>query len=109
MRVEFAKFRHRVKIQTLSKTRDAGGRATLTWSAGVKRWASVEPVTGTEYDDGQAQEANVTHRVKLRYDKNLTLTPKQRIVLGTRNLEVVQVLNTKELDTEYVALCKEGV
>lgn len=129
--------RHRVKIQTPVITRDDCGGAIETWEdfaapasgvytdpaiAGAETdsgttgvlttltstfYASIEPLIGREYMAAKQMQADVTHKIRMRYIPGLTTT--MRIVFGTRVFEIESILNVQERNRELVIMATEDV
>lgn len=101
--------RHRIVIQSTTQTRDAVGGITDSWATHVSAWASVEPmqVGSREWLDAQKIAAEVTHRVRMRWQDGIT--PKMRISWDSRLFDILQVLNRQERSREAVLLVKETV
>jgi SPP1 family predicted phage head-tail adaptor len=86
---------------------DAFGQPAVTWQTVTKAWAAVEPFSGSErFTAGQVQ-AEVTHRVTILYRTGIT--PRCRIVLGDRTLQIAAVVNRQERDRELELLCTEAI
>lgn len=104
-----ADLRHRVTIQRLDEsTRDAAHQIVPSWVDVVTAWARVEPVTGREFFQAGQVQANVTHRVVLRFRTDVTLTPKHRFVWVTNAnvvLNVVAVLPTLGMANRLEVMC----
>lgn len=109
--VNAGSFRHSVAIQTDGGTQDSVGQITPSWSTQVTRWAAIEPLTGVEYLSAQQLQADITHRIMMRYDATLAthLTPKARILFGSRVFEIVSVRSIDELFTVFEAFARETV
>lgn len=78
-RTTIGRLRHRLKVQTLTESRDEfGGRGAEEWvdEPGTVR-GEVEPTGGRELFQNGGVQAQATHRVKMRYR---ALSPKQRLV-----------------------------
>jgi head-tail adaptor len=56
-------------------------------------------------ESAEALEARLTHEVRIRYIEGVT--PKMRIIHGTRALEIVSVANDMEMDEVLVIQAKE--
>lgn len=98
--------RHRVAVQRAAEgTADDYNQTALTWGTVRSVWASVKPLRGDELVYAQQVNAQVTHEVRMRWLEGLT--PKDRLLLGTRVLNVRSVLNTEERNIEAVLLCSE--
>lgn len=81
--------RHRITIQRATETQDAFGAVVQTWSTFATLWAGVEALSGREFFAAQQVNAQVSHRIRIRYLSGVT--PKMRVVFGSRtfNIEVV--------------------
>lgn len=105
--VSAGQIRKRVAIQTAVTTRDDIGGWAEAWSTTLTRWARVEPLQGKELLAAQQLEARVTHRVTLRYVAGLA--PTQRLLLGTRVLAILRVLDLEEYHVTHQLWCMEVV
>ncbi len=97
--------RKRVTVQQRTSSQDSYGQMIPVWSTRHQRWASVEPLSGTELLTAQQMTPEVTHRVTMRYDSTLAKT--DRIIIGARVLEIAAITNPDERSVETVCLCKE--
>ena len=77
-------------VQTPAESQNAVGEPVLTWSTFATRWISVLPLSGTEQLQAAAAEANVTHRIRMRYTDGLK--PKMRLVADGRTFEIMSVI-----------------
>jgi len=102
------RLRHRVTVQRNTPTRgDAGGRVD-NWADLATVWASIWPLAGKEAVQGRAENAEVTHRVQLRWQSSLAdLSPRDRLIFAGRVLEIVGVVNVGERNRELELLCRE--
>ena len=104
------RLRHRVQIQSATESADSFGEPTFTWATYARRLASIEPLQGRELFTAQQVNPEITIRVRLRYDQDLAdLTPKHRLVFGSRTLEIDSVIKPDERNRELQLLCKEAV
>ena len=101
------KLRHKVTIKSREASQDEYGEVTYTWSTAARAWANIEPLAGRELLHAQQVNAELTHRVTMRYMSGVD--PTDRIAFGSRTLEVVSVINPDERNKELVLLCKEIV
>ena len=101
--------RKRLTLETFAETPDDFGDATAgTYTKLATVWASVQPLRGRELAQFQQVSADVTHRIKMRYRSDLAvLTPKDRAVLGSRNFDILSVINVREANVEMELMCKE--
>lgn len=107
MPIRAGKLRHRVEIRRATEARDDFGGVVQSWTLVAKRWASVDPLRGRERFAAQQVQADVTHKVRLRYTESLM--PTDRIVHDGRTFEIGAVLNVSERDREMELLCTESV
>lgn len=98
--------RERVTVQQPTRATTTLGESQLTWSTYATRWASVEGVSSREALQYGQQQAEVTHRVRMRYLDGLTHT--MRLSWRDRILDVVSVLEYGNR-SEHVLICQEQV
>lgn len=99
--------RHRVTIQQACEEQAASGAVTIEWKDVVHRWAQVQPVTGREIISGQQVRAEISHRVWMRYQPGIVITPKERLMFGDRVFNILSIINRNEKDRELELLCTE--
>ncbi len=99
--------RHRITIESPTETQGADGSMTLTWAPFATVWASVEPLLGREWFDAQREQAEVSHRVRMRFLPGVGHN--MRIMWGSRVFEIESVLNAGERNRELVLMCRESV
>ena len=99
--------RHKVEIQALTVTEDAIGNQVEEWTKVADVWAAVEPLQGDEKLAAAYIQAETTHKVTIRYLAGIT--PANRILFGSRTLEIESVRNLEERSRELVLMCKEKV
>ena len=99
--------RHKLALETRTETLDAYGEATLTYAKLADAWGSVEAVSGTERVESQQVQAEVSHRIKIRYSTSYaTLGPDDRVTYGTRTFDIVSIVDKtgKSSELEITAL-----
>ena len=100
--------RHRVTIQQVTETRDDMGGVTQTWSTfAANLHAEIAPLSGRELLLARQVNAETTHRIRLRYRAGIT--PKMRVLFGSRIFAIESVLDTEERGIEVVLLCREAL
>lgn len=78
-------------IQELTVTRDpVFGSEVQTWSTLAAVWMQVTDIAGREFDQARQTGTQLTVEVRIRYRDDVT--PKQRIVVEGRMLEINNVL-----------------
>lgn len=102
---------HVMTIQALTVIDNDDGTVTRTWDTADAddpiRRANIEPLRGREYLEAQQMKAGVTHRVTIRPWNGLT--PRHRLLFGTRIFNIVSVLNMGECDLVMQIMCQEEV
>jgi len=101
--------RHRLALQSYTATQNEFGEEVKAWATQRTVWGSVEPLTGREYLEARATTQTVTHRIRIRHQPDLTVTPTWRVSWDGRTFDVESVLNTGERDKELVLMAVENV
>ena len=88
------KLRHRLTIQSETKLADDGGGYTLGWADVVTVWGAIKPLSGGEQLRAMQLQDKVSHRIRIRHRSGVT--PKQRLLFGSRAFQIRAVLNPDE-------------
>jgi len=80
--MKIGKLRHRIAIEQVAEIQDSDGSVIETWSAFADVQASIEPISGREYFAAQITQADVTHRISLRFIAGIIT--KMRVKHGSR-------------------------
>jgi SPP1 family predicted phage head-tail adaptor len=99
--------RHRITIEAPTETQGPDGSFVRTWNAFLSAWASIEPLTGREYFAAQREQADVSHRIRMRYMDGIT--HKMRVSIGSRIFEIESVINVGERNCELILMCREVI
>lgn len=99
--------RHQVILQTPTPTRDSYGAEIVTWTDTATVWASIEPLRGREYWEAQKINAEISHKIRMRYREGVK--PNMRLKFGSRIFEIISVFSPEERRRELWYLCKERV
>lgn len=97
--MQAGKLKHRLQIQEVAETVQPSGERTQGWSELATVWGSVVPLSGRELWNAQQAQPDVTHTVTLRSGgavTRVTITPKHRILYGSRVLNVLSVKDENE-------------
>lgn len=119
MTLSAGRLRHRVSVQRRTALLDSNGQTqqdpntgevAYVWVELSQRWAAIEPLSGREFIQSQATQSQVTGRIVMRAD--LDITASDRIVHPHNgkvyNLEAI--LPDKDSGLEYMTiLTSEGV
>jgi SPP1 family predicted phage head-tail adaptor len=99
--------RRQVALQTRIASKDTFGQASVSWTTTATTWADIEPLSGRELMAAQAQQAETTHKVSIRYRSGVT--PAMRVVYQGRNFNVLSVLDDDMAHKSLTLLCSEGM
>ena len=83
------------------------GQPQENWQTLATRWGSIEPLAGRELWQAQQVQPDTTHRIRLRYDKSLGLSQRDRAVYKGRVFNFLAVLNVEENQVEWEILAIE--
>jgi len=64
--------RHRITFQRQGDTQDSFGDVTGAWEDVVTLWGSIEPLRGREYVEASQNMVDVTTRIRLRFNRDIT-------------------------------------
>lgn len=106
--VEAGKLKHQVGIQVVTETPDEfGGASAKEWNTVATRRASVSPLRGQERSAAKQVTPELSHRVVMRYYSGLTT--KNRLVFGSRILEIQEIITPDEIKHMMIIMCIERV
>jgi SPP1 family predicted phage head-tail adaptor len=97
--------RHLVTLQAPLVTTNDYGEAITTWQDVATLSAALVPLSAREFFHAQQTQADVTHKVMLRYRPGLT--PTMRLVVCGRIFHIASVIDREERQVELELLCKE--
>lgn len=86
--------RHLIDIQRAAKVRDASGGYATSWSSQSQPHAKIKPISGNERWQAMKTEANITHKMYIRYESGLL--PSDRIVFDSRTFQIKAIINLEE-------------
>lgn len=104
--MQIGKLRHYVDLQSSSDVPNEVGEREKTWTTFASVWASIEPLSGRKLLQYQHLNAELSHRIVIRY--NSSVTSKCRIVFGTRIFDINVVKNLEERNIYLEILGKEA-
>jgi SPP1 family predicted phage head-tail adaptor len=106
-RMNAGRLRHRVTIKEKSVTRNSMNEEVVSWTIVGTYWASVEPVRGREFVEMRQAQAEISHRIRMRYRSGID--PTMRAYFGSREFEIVSVIHVEERGRETQLMCNERV
>jgi SPP1 family predicted phage head-tail adaptor len=104
----FSKMRQNITFQSESTSTDSGGGTSLSWVSGSTVWAEVKPISrfSEKFKYGQLEDS-LAFRITTRYISGIT--PKMRILFGSRVFNIRNVVNLDERSEILEILAEEGV
>jgi SPP1 family predicted phage head-tail adaptor len=105
--VKAGSLRHLVEIQNPLERQTEYGETETTWHRVATCDASITPLSAREFFAAQQVQADVSHRIVVRYVP--CISPRMRVVFGCRVFHIESVLNTDERDVTLELLCKESL
>lgn len=109
--LDSGQLRHQLTIYSPPTGLDAYGQAldstpSMTgWTLYLTRWGKIEPNTGSPYIQSDTIRNLTTHRITFRYVEGLT--PRYRIVYGSRVFNVVGLISSEERQIDTVVAAQE--
>lgn len=97
----------RVSIQKYTTTRGAQGGFIETWVTENTVWAKVNPLGAQERIDADQVKNIRTHRVTMKF-YSPGITGNDRLLFGTRILNIVSVVNPGERGCETILDVRES-
>ncbi|MCP4934297.1 MAG: phage head closure protein [bacterium] len=98
--------RHRVILESATKTSDGGGGSMIFWEQEATLWVAIKPLSGRELLSAGQFSSRLTHQITLRYISQIL--PEMRFRKGNRIFAIRAVLDVEEKQRWLRALCEEG-
>jgi len=102
----------RITIQHKTVTaQDGFGQDTVSWTASTSGpfWAEVVALEGRELANAQQKWAEARFKVTIRYQSGVTIQRQDRILWGTRTLDILDAEDPNQALRKTVMMCKELV
>jgi len=107
--MDAGELRHRIEIQEpTGTTGKALNNPKEAWKTFAKRWAKVEPLSGTEGVTADQQSADVTYEVTIR-GGGPAITPQHQIVWKGKTLSIESVIDKLGRGIWTIIRCVEQV
>ena len=103
--MNIGKLNKRIELKSNTPTRDSYGGNTDVWATYTTVWASIEPIAGKELLQMSERNAELTHKITIRY--NSLVSEKHRVLYGTRTFVIVSIINKDEIGEYQEIMCKE--
>lgn len=99
--------RRRVTLQSRATAHDAYGQQSTSWATVATTWADIQPLSGRELLSAQAQQAETTHKVLIRYRAGVTSA--MRLLYQGRVFNIQSVTDPDMAHVTLELLCSEGL
>jgi SPP1 family predicted phage head-tail adaptor len=104
---EVGRMKFRVEIQSRTGVSDGMGGSTVSWATTATVWADIQPLSMNERTQADRLVGDATHKLIIR---NRTLAPTtQRILYGSRQFNIVSIVNPDLANSHLVVLVREEV
>lgn len=97
--------RHRIRIESASRTPDGGGGASETWTLLTEAWAAIREPGGRETVTAEALQGEAITEIWLRYRSDVTAA--QRVTFGARTFDIRAALDPDGRRRWLRCLCSE--
>ena len=108
-RMKVGRLRQRASFERLAQHQDDFHHGDPVWEPILDAPADIEPLQGEEAINAQQLDATVTHRVKIKYPRGVTITPADRFRYHGRVFEIRSAINVDERNMWLELLCTEKV
>ena len=98
--------RHRITFQYQTKVSDGMGAWTTAWVDAATVWAAIWPVSANEQIQAQAPVMIVSHRIRIRFRRNIKAS--WRVRFGLRYFNIISIINPNEKSELLDLMCKEA-
>lgn len=105
--------RHKLVFQQLTVANDTWGHSAKTWADDTTLYAAVWPVRGIERLEGMKLDNELSHKIRVRYDKDIH--PKMRIKYvdkkkgSTRYFNILSIVNVDERNIYQEIMASEEI
>ena len=105
--MDIGKLNRRVEVLRFFTTRDEYGGEVGEWKVVDRLWASIIPVSGSEYFQSQTVNAETIIKVTIRYNPRIDVM--NRIRYQGNLYEIIGVVDDKTAHRATILNCKEMV
>lgn len=103
-----ASYKTRVTVQQPTETVNTAHEVELAWEDYATRWARLAPSSGTEFQGAMQQIPMLQVLMRMRSDNaTRAITPRMRIMVGSRVLNIAAVFDETNERREIVVMCVE--
>lgn len=99
--------RHKIRVQKAKPGKNEFGEPDNVWEDVASIRASISPVSGREFMAVMQPHSEVTHKIVIRYNRNVT--PQMRVVFGSRVFDILHIIDPWEMHQQMTLMCREVV
>jgi SPP1 family predicted phage head-tail adaptor len=108
--MQAGQLRHRVLFQRSVTTLSDLGEPVKDWQRMAEVWARVEPIAGKERFSAMQVQADVDHRLTIRYHPALAdLAPEDRALWGDQVFDIKSVLNSEGRNAQMEVFARRHI
>lgn len=97
----------KISIKKEVSISDGGGGQKTDYELIANTWASINTLSGREFWQAQQMQAEVSHKVTIRYRKEIERT--QVVFYGERKFDIQYIFNPEEANLKLEMYCLERV
>lgn len=101
--------RAHITILRASVTQNSFGEDVVTWSNLLSCWANIRAMKGREMETAQQTWAEARFKIDMRFQKGTELRRKDRLLWGTRTLDILDVEDPDQTQRRLFLIAKEFV
>lgn len=105
-RIEAGRYNEVATIQERQFGQNGYGETTQDWTNVITIRCGVFPISGREFFDKEAVNPELTHKVYMRYVRNV-VKPDMRILYDNRIFLITSIIDYQERHMELQLVCKE--
>ncbi len=104
-RLAAGELNRRVEVQEATEAANEHGEPVPTWATTDRRWAKIEPLSGTEFVQAGAVVSGTVVLVTMRYFAGLT--SKHRLKRGSRVFNIAGIIDPGDEHEQLQVTCQE--
>lgn len=97
--------RHKITFQLNNEIKNEFNEITNVWADFTQVFAQIVPLRGDEKYQSQHLKTEVNHKIRVRYQDNLT--SKMKIIYGDREFNIDSIINHYEKNKELQIMATE--
>lgn len=99
--------RHRIWVQSFTRTTDGEGGYTTAWVNSQQIWAAIYPIRALQHFEFKSVGVDATHAIKIRGDITIAIE-NRRFKFGERVFEILSIEDGQERGIVKWVTCQES-